>query len=632
MSENSQPAITTKHTPRRRRPRQASQQEPAASALPVSSIPVAQDQQTAPHTYPAESRAVDQTHRQHGVSKRAAGPTRPNIQRPRNQANTDPPVQSGQLQPVYSNGVHVGRARPPRGPRQFTTADRNIVAPADTSAAPPQSLSSRRPPRGPPRVAESANLIDRISTELRRGYECMVCMSDVKHFQSVWSCATCFRLFHLRCMHEWIHRSTPTQKDKQSFEWRCPGCQYVYIEPELPKYKCFCGRTENPAPSRQSPFSCGEPCTRVRTDCPHPCVLQCHPGSCPPCTSLLPKSACFCGSNPADGSYVRCGDIRANAYSCGGTCNRLLNCGVHRCEEQCHDACKPCHAVIGTATCACGHQSREILCGSDSATSFSCGESNLVQMDCGVHSALKRCGDEDRKCPYSPSAWGNWCACRTTPLSDLNRKTCTDPIPSCSKPTVRTLPCGHSVEEPCSLVTAESEKKCVVPVPQFCRCSKSKRTVPCWRARSEEFTCAQPCRTYKTCTKCRCDIVCCPYLGRRDFGAETHICLTVCGKTLNCGIHRCDDIHHLGNCVKCRVIARDPLSCNCGKSVIQPPFACGTLPPVCHEICNKQLPCGHRDLSRCHTEPNCAPCSILVSKPCAGGHQPSTKSHVSPRM
>lgn len=469
--------------------------------------------------------------------------------------------------------------------------------------------------------AGSTNLVDRISNELKRGYECMVCMSEVKHYQSVWSCKVCFRLFHLNCLHQWIKQSCPHKLEADAFEWRCPGCQYTYIEQTLPKYMCFCGRTQNPAASRQSLFSCEEPCSRGRKGCEHPCVLQCHPGSCPPCTVLLSKSSCFCGSEPADGSYVKCGDPKATMDRCNTVCHKLLNCGVHRCEEICHGECAKCPVVVTSVACSCGAEKKDVLCGHP-AKAFTCGKSSSVAMDCGVHNFERICGDLNRACPLSPNQQGTRCACRQHTVSPNQlRVTCSDPISRCDKTCTRTLACGHTTELPCMFESEIASFRCSVAVSQSCRCGKAKRTVPCYQASQDEFTCTQPCRTWKTCTKCKCDHICCPDMGRRDYGAESHICFRICGKHLNCGIHRCDEIHHLGNCGKCRVIVREPLNCNCGKTVVNPPFSCGTTAPVCRQICNKELPCGHRDLSMCHTDINCAPCTILVSKPCAGGHQ-----------
>ena len=490
------------------------------------------------------------------------------------------------------------------------------------------SGSRWRRPRKPDQAPQmEPTLGDRIRHEIRKGYECMICMAEVKFFQPVWSCKTCYKLFHLKCVHQWIKQNTAKSKPpSEPFDWRCPGCQSVYIEPSLPRYVCFCGRMENPPISRQAPFSCGEPCSIPRSGCSHPCVLPCHPGGCPPCSVLLPKHSCFCGKDAADGSRVRCGDPRAIDHSCGVVCGQKLNCGVHTCESACHRFCLPCTAVVESVACACGSASKEVICGvkNPPTAGFSCGKSSPVDMNCGLHRCLRTCGDSDRFCPLEPSKWGDFCQCRRSRIS-VNRKSCNDQIPQCEFKEQRLLDCGHTVSVSCGFaeppVGLERKIVCDTTVVQLCRCSRSRRSVSCSQARSEAFLCEQPCRTYKTCSKCKCDVVCCPDFGRtRDYAAESHICTTLCNKVLNCGIHRCDAIHHLGNCKRCQVVVREPLSCGCGRTVLNPPFQCGTPLPVCLGVCNKELACGHRDLSRCHPG-ECAKCTLLVSKQCAGGHE-----------
>ena len=528
------------------------------------------------------------------------------------------PAEEASLNPdnsMFQGSEHVHQSRdgiPPRLRHEPSSKEtRRSHDPGASRSVHPRSLKSKNALR---------------THEADREFECMVCMSDIVFNQPGWSCTTCFKLFHLRCMHQWIRQSVGKSKQlPETLEWRCPGCQYVYLEKSLPKYMCFCGRMENPPSSRERPFSCNEPCSRQRRECSHPCVLQCHPGACPPCTALLPKASCFCGAQAVDGSNVRCGDARSAEYSCGGICGKILNCGKHKCTEQCHEKCEVCKEIIGSVSCECGCENRKFFCGeSVPSSAFSCGKLiKGVRMDCGIHFEDRICNDLNRECRLKPSKWGNKCACGKTgndSLLPVLRMSCEDPIPTCSEPTERLLDCGHKVSVRCTLDAGKIE--CNEKIVQFCRCSKIKRTISCHEAASTSFLCTQSCKTYKTCLKCKCDQICCPCLGRQDFGAEPHICFTVCGKTLNCKIHNCDQIHHLGKCKPCGVICRDTArSCNCGKTVLNPPFLCGTLTPPCMQICNKLMACGHPDLNLCHTDPVCAPCTLLVSKPCAGGHE-----------
>ena len=499
------------------------------------------------------------------------------------------------------------------------------------STSPDILQNSRRTHKRAPRLVSKqsgdGDLADRIVDELRRGYECMVCMAPIRVSQSVWNCSTCWALFHLKCTHEWIKRNTPTSKLPGSkWEWRCPGCQYVYIESELPVYKCFCGRIDNPISSRQyTAHSCGEPCSRKRPGCDHPCVLSCHPGPCPPCTALLPQSSCFShpNQNPS-GIHVRCGDPTAQPHSCGKLCNRLLPCGVHRCPRACHDGpCGRCEQVIGNGACHCGQASRPLLC-SESATlsaEWSCGSACNKMFACGVHPCTRKCHEGScGPCPNDPTVRGNMCECMKTIVTGFTRTKCTDIVPTCEKICDRINTCGiHKCDSTCHHGACPP---CKVLVTQTCRCGRSKRSVSCHElAVSSEFQCEQVCRTLKSCSKHKCDVVCCSQYGRKDYAAENHLCLQVCNKPLNCGVHNCDEICHLGKCKPCRVVIREPVTCGCGSKVIPPPVACGTPPPLCHNTCNKPREnCEHRCSSICHPGA-CSPCPVLVPKMCAGGHR-----------
>ncbi|KAJ6375923.1 hypothetical protein OIU77_000816 [Salix suchowensis] len=138
--------------------------------------------------------------------------------------------------------------------------------------------------------------------------ECMICYDMVRRSAPIWSCSSCFSIFHLNCIKKWAR--TPASVDlitekNQGFNWRCPGCQSVQLTSLKDiRYACFCGkRTDPPSDLYLTPHSCGEPCGKQlekevpgadgskKDLCPHNCVLQCHPGPCPPCKAFArPKS------------------------------------------------------------------------------------------------------------------------------------------------------------------------------------------------------------------------------------------------------------------------------------------------------------------------------------------------------
>lgn len=59
--------------------------------------------------------------------------------------------------------------------------------------------------RGRKREGIAATLqSDQLSQQLTTGsYECMVCCEGVREREEVWSCRSCFHIFHLRCIRRW---------------------------------------------------------------------------------------------------------------------------------------------------------------------------------------------------------------------------------------------------------------------------------------------------------------------------------------------------------------------------------------------------------------------------------------------
>ena len=68
-----------------------------------------------------------------------------------------------------------------------------------------QSGASKQPIRPNPKVAPLPTVqSDELAQQLVTGtYECMVCYNSVKSDHRVWSCSSCFHIFHLRCITKW---------------------------------------------------------------------------------------------------------------------------------------------------------------------------------------------------------------------------------------------------------------------------------------------------------------------------------------------------------------------------------------------------------------------------------------------
>ncbi|GJZ07580.1 NF-X1-type zinc finger protein NFXL1 [Tanacetum coccineum] len=88
-----------------------------------------------------------------------------------------------------------------------------------------------------------------------------------------------------------------------------------------------------------TPHSCGEPCGKALEKdlaanasydddegdhCSHRCVVQCHPGPCPPYKAFAPPKMCPCGKKTIT---IRCSDhSQKSLLTYGQRCGKLLNC------------------------------------------------------------------------------------------------------------------------------------------------------------------------------------------------------------------------------------------------------------------------------------------------------------------
>lgn len=99
-----------------------------------------------------------------------------------------------------------------------------------------------------------------------------------------------------------------------------------------------------------------------------------------------------------------------------------------------------------------------------------------------------------------------------------------------------------------------------------------------------------------------------------------HACQEICGRTLACGQHTCEDICHCGPCASCwRGVINEDIYCYCGATSLPPPQPCGTKPPECHQICTREHACDHPVRHNCHSDPECPKCTELTTKRCVGG-------------
>ncbi|XP_041366295.1 transcriptional repressor NF-X1-like [Gigantopelta aegis] len=461
---------------------------------------------------------------------------------------------------------------------------------------------------------QRATLIEQLT---RGSSECMVCCDNIRCNAAIWSCSNCFHVFHLACIKKWAR--FPSSVEGDGTGWRCPACQN--ISERVPnQYRCFCGKVRDPAYSRyDTPHSCGEVCNKRRKgDCTHPCTLLCHPGPCPPCSALKTRT-CDCGRTR---QTKRCG--QDSSFKCETVCKELINCKLHTCDVVCHSgSCRRCSVKIKQA-CFCGHVEREITCGSaeSEVVSFCCGGKCNKVLECGNHRCEMLCHEGDcGPCPGMPGHVTH-CPCGKTPLADLDlppRESCLEPLHTCSEVCDKPLACGpkdspHTCTKPCHEGPCGP---CNGQTTLECKCGAVEKEFSCTEVSEftdeKPFKCNKRCNKKKLCGRHKCSDTCCT--------RDEHVCEFTCGRKLNCGLHKCEDPCHKQNCLPCYQASFDELTCHCGAEVIYPPIPCGTRPPECRRLCARVHPCSHPVRHTCHSDELCPPCTELTEKMCMGGHE-----------
>lgn len=530
------------------------------------------------------------------------------------------------------------------------------------NSKPPKSSKPRAPAQSKVKLPKStaADLGTRIHEDIGSwNYECAICTDDVIRTSQIWSCTLCWTVVHLKCAKRW-HGNQKKQQDLQStepqqeFSWRCPGCNSKLAD-DPGSYRCWCGKDINPQPAPASlpPHSCGQTCAKPRPTCPHPCGLQCHAGPCPPCGLTGPVQSCFCGKNTSQ-KLCRETDYE-NGWSCQEICGDLLPCGEHECSRPCHSGlCGECDMKV-ESRCYCGRVEKELPCFeredpqqsySPSSSdwfegSFSCDQLCQRSFDCGVHKCSENCHPQDEQpahCPYSPDVVTH-CPCGKTTvdkLLDQPRSSCEDTIPHCEEPCHKKLPCGHRCMAKCHTGDCGF---CNEIIDIACRCSRTTTKSVCHQGDVQHPLCMRTCQANLSCGRHKCGEHCCSgekkaserQAARRKHKLSNdtpaieaeHICIKTCGRQLKCGAHECQQICHRGPCGSCPEAIFTEISCDCGRTVLQPPQPCGTRPPECRFNCQRRPACGHPSVDHnCHPDNiPCPKCPFLVEKWCACGKE-----------
>ncbi|CAG0891465.1 unnamed protein product [Darwinula stevensoni] len=522
------------------------------------------------------------------------------------------PLRNSQQQ-EDSAGARGDQADNHRGGEAVATNSTVHVRPSYKYSGGPRRGGSRRTREEVSQVSQRENLVQQLTNGT---YECMVCCDQVRQKDPVWSCTKCYHVFHLLCAKKWAKSSHSGDQG-----WRCPACQECYRQmPNI--YRCFCSKMREPEWNRRDiPHSCGEVCGQERPNplCNHSCTILCHPGPCPSCNAQVRRS-CPCGKVTKD---IRCG---IGQFLCEEKCGKILNCGVHKCQKQCHlGPCEDCQETV-SQVCYCGKDSQSLPCNSETAGSlhYECEGKCMKTLSCGNHECSSKCHEGDcPPCALIPSVVQT-CPCGETNLAQLERQlnqtprqSCMDPIPTCDKLCKRILSCGpadqrHTCQATCHMGHCPP---CSGVTPVRCRCGYLEKEVPCkeLHSKSDEILCEKRCLKRLSCSRHKCQRNCCIDVD--------HACPQICGKKLSCGLHKCEETCHRGNCPPCWRSSFDELYCHCASQVMFPPVPCGTRPPVCDQPCRRPHSCDHSVMHNCHSDPSCPPCTHLTEKRCHCGKE-----------
>eukprot|EP00039_Didymoeca_costata_P008368 m.111091 g.111091 ORF g.111091 m.111091 type:complete len:1111 (+) comp14054_c0_seq3:94-3426(+) len=242
-----------------------------------------------------------------------------------------------------------------------------------------------------------------------------------------------------------------------------------------------------------------------------------------------------------------------------------------------------------------------------------------------------------------PTTYSCFCGKEKKPRWDTG-----NPAHTCGDTCERSRACGHLCTAPCH---AGPCSPCPILVERTCFCGKQKTKTRCsskFTKTSCEKVCGKmlPCGNHTCQHKCHAgncqpcdkeeDQLC--YCGLKQIRApcgsgvpdqshtgvmkKTFSCGSVCEKDLDCNLHICEKLCHMGDCKPCLKVPSRVTHCPCGKFLIAQLGVkrrlCTDPIPTCGSLCGKLLPCGHKCRSKCHEE-SCPPCTQTMAVPCRCG-------------
>lgn len=184
-----------------------------------------------------------------------------------------------------------------------------------------------------------------------------------------------------------------------------------------------------------------------------------------------------------------------------------------------------------------------------------------------------------------------------------------------------------------------------------CGCSKTSRPYQC--SMKASFECDLVCDKSLNCGIHRCkeichqgeceeckEMICCTCecgsetkqipCTKENINETSYTCEKVCGKLLKCGNHYCTE-KCCKECKECVLLPKFIKTCPCGKRAIKEGERNSCTDPLitCKSQCSKPLKCGllsnpHKCLSNCHTSESCPPCTQSSKVRCRCGRKEET--------
>ena len=459
--------------------------------------------------------------------------------------------------------------------------------------------------------------VNLINDLLSNKAECMICNDVIKKDYAIWSCSTCWTIFHLECIKEWIKKKN--NNDAENFLWTCPHCNQGYNTEGYPKYDCYCKKYYDAIAKRNPhldtgviPHGCGLYCNAKV--CEHfTCPLLCHPGPHVQCKQNVVVK-CYCG---ASSKTVPCTTEMEKEYSCNQICRKQLNCGKnnHTCKSQCHPG--KCEQFLKNGKCyECIGESRDKL------FSFMKELENKLKKECY----------EAKELTHFASALTQYIFTGELPCGEHCVEVKTDS-------NLKLFKCLFEISGGNLL----NNLKTFIPICQervenCCNCRSKVSLTECFKLNYPEDLldflgivkekqlekCTKVCKTWKNCRNHKCERVCCELkdVAITNYSLQDplgyHLCMLSCSKPLNCGLHKCENYCHRGQCKPCAYIIHEGvIYCTCKKTKIEAPFICGTK-VECNYPCSAPRNCEHPCPEKCHEGP-CPACEYLTFKHCRCG-------------